>query len=169
MDQNFLIAFDWTMQWEDPERQYAQVPDPGGFAIAGINSNSWPSEFDLIANMPQDDRAQPVQQFYADHFWTPWLAQVASVEVSKRVYDAGVNMGSGTAARLFQQAMNANGAALEVDGQIGPLSLAYANSADPATIVAAFQQVRSYHYRNIVANNPSLARYLAGWIARAMA
>jgi lysozyme family protein len=168
---DFQTALNWALQWEDPEREYATVSDapPGAHAIAGVNSAAWPEEFAAIDALAQADRADAVSSFYATHFWTQWLASLQSDEVAKRVFDAGVNMGSRTAARLLQGAVNDCGGSLAVDGQLGPLSLTAVNSVDPAMLVAAFCARRAAHYDEIVAAKPADEEYLAGWLSRAKA
>ena len=169
---SFSTALAWTLDnWEDPSHEYKKAPDapPGAFAIAGVNSAAWPEDFFAISTFPQNERAAPVAAFYSKHFWTNWLSQVASDEVAKRVFDAGVNMGSGTAAKLIQAAVNACGGSVAVDGQLGPGSLAAVNGCDPVALVTAFKKQRSDHYRRIVALNPANEKYLAGWLERAQA
>lgn len=171
---DFVTAFQWTMRFEDPEMACAQVPDapPAGstppcYAISGINSGAWPVQFGSIAALPQTGRATAVQAFYEAQFWNNWLARLASDDVAKRVFDFGVNGGSGTAVKTLQQAVNALGGSLTVDGGWGPVTLAAANAADQARLLQAFIAARVAHYRAIVAANPGDARYLNAWMARA--
>jgi hypothetical protein len=69
---DFATALAWTLEFEDPRHEYAKVPDdpPGVFAIAGVNSAAWPSEFEIIEQTPQAERAGPVAAFYQDEFWS---------------------------------------------------------------------------------------------------
>jgi lysozyme family protein len=171
---NFNIAFQWTMQFEDPRMACAQVPDaaPAGcagpcYAISGINSGAWPGDFATIAAQPQASRTQGVQAFYQAHFWDNWFAQLNADELAKRVFDFAVNGGSGTAVKTLQQAINTLGGSLTVDGGWGPNTVAAANSADPNAAVQAFIAARVAHYQAIVAANPSDARYLSVWLDRA--
>ena len=70
---SFDIAFDWMIVNEDANLQYASVPDVGGQAISGINSNSFPEQFAAIAAIPQAQRGPAVRQFYLSEFWNAWL------------------------------------------------------------------------------------------------
>jgi lysozyme family protein len=175
---NWDTAYNWMMDNEDAARACAQVPDacPGGvagpcYAISGINSGAWPAEFAAIAAADQASREPLVQQFYQNHFWNEWYAQLNSDEVCKRVFDFAVNGGSGTSVRCLQQAVNsllaADEAQLAEDGGWGPKTLGAANAADPVALVSAFQAKRVAYYQAIVAANPAKAKYLAAWIARA--
>ena len=173
---NWNISHNWMMDNEDPQRACAQVSDanPGGvagpcFAISGINSGAWPAEFAAIAAADHASREPLIQKFYQDHFWNYWLAQLNSDEVGKRVFDFAVNGGSSTSVRCLQQAVNSFtlNNPLVVDGEWGPKTVAATNACNPLTLVAAFQQQRVAYYQAIVAANPSKAKFLAAWIARA--
>ena len=152
---SFQIAYSWMMDNEDAGRKYATVPDTGGMAISGINSAAYPSQFAAIKALPQAMRATAVASFYQDEFWNQWYAQLVSDEVAKRVFDAAVNMGPGTACKLLQEVIGA-----EVDGAWGPNTVAKANACDPDSLVTAFKQQRLGHYEAIVASNPDDEKYL---------
>ncbi|MGD0941282.1 MAG: putative peptidoglycan-binding domain-containing protein [Terracidiphilus sp.] len=171
-------AYNWMMDFEDAPRACAQVPDaaPSGvagpcYSISGINSGAWPAEFAPIAALPPAERSPLVQQFYENHFWNPWYAQVISDDVCKRVFDFAVNGGSGTAVRCLQQAVNSLLALgvtpIPEDGGWGPATVGAVNAADPAALQAAFQAKRIAYYQAIAAANPSKAVYLNAWTARA--
>lgn len=171
-------SYNWMMDFEDPGRVCAQVPDacPKGvngpcYAISGVNSGAWPTDFAAIVAMPQGGRAPAVQQFYENRMWNTWFAQVASDDLCKRVFDFAVNGGGGTAVRCLQQAVNSLPAAGTVpiaeDGGWGPATLGAVNAADPAALTAAFQAKRLAYYQSIVNADPNKTRYLAVWTARA--
>lgn len=170
---NFATALAWTLDnWEDPTHEYKIEPDapPGAFAIAGVNSVENAVAYHLIAAAEQDERAPLVANFYQNVFWNQWLEQLTSDDVAKRVFDAAVNMGSGTAVKLLQNAVNLlwAGDALIEDGEWGPDTLSTTNADSSWKIISAFQQVRAAHYEDIVVAQPQDAKYLAGWLSRAM-
>lgn len=150
------VAYNWMLDNEDRARAYKVVPDapPGAFAVSGINSASFPAEFDAIAKLMISERGPAVEAFYRSHFWNSWMQQIVSDDVAKRVMDAAVNMGAGTAVRMLQTA-----AGCPSDGKWGPATLAAVNSLGNA-LVGVFQVVRLGHYQLIVKDNPSLAHYL---------
>lgn len=166
---DFQTAYDWMMANEDSRRLYETVPDypPGAHAISGINSASFPDQFQAINALPQDQRGEAVEQFYQRNFWSNWLQQIESDEVAKRVFDMAVNGGSGTSVRLLQQAVNTMGHVVGTDGLWGPVTLAAANACDPAELVDQFKIARASHYQAIVDNNPAQSGYLQNWLARA--
>lgn len=167
---DFETAFNWTMDNEDSGREYKTVPDapPGAHAISGINSAAFPSDFARIDALPIDQRPAAVESFYRLRFWSPWLAQIQSNELAKRVFDAEFNMGEGTGVKLLQTAVESTaGVSLVVDGLWGPATLHGANACDPEAITEAFKAVRKQYYRDIVLKNPASAKYLNNWLARA--
>jgi lysozyme family protein len=171
---DFQIAYEWMMNFEDRAREYAVVPDPGGSAISGINSAAWPEQYQIITNIPQSnpDRGTLVEAFYRQYIWNEWLAALDSDEVAKRVFDASVNMGSGTAVRLLQGAVNETfpgGGLIAEDGEFGTATVAGVNACGSDALVYDFQQARVAHYQAIVAANPADAKYLPAWTARAQA
>ena len=167
---DFLPAYNFMMDSEDAARAYKQVPDVGGSAISGINSHDFPEEFAAIAAIPQSQRGPAVQLFYQAHFWNQWLEQLQSQDLANRVFDALVNMGSRTAVKLLQQAVNCFLIdKVDEDGKLGADTVGAINGY-PRTqdhIIEQFQDERISHYKAIVAANPSDAQFLPTWIARA--
>lgn len=164
----FVPALTFLLDNEDSQRHYASVPDVGGMAIAGINSNSWPVQYARISQMDQEDRPTAVADFYRLSFWNPMeLDGLASQDLANRVFDAGVNEGMGTATRLLQQAAVQCGAAIKVDGFLGPETLKAVNACAPGALLDTFRNLRTQRYRDIVKKNPASAQYLHAWEVRA--
>ena len=78
-----------------------------------------------------------------------------------------VNMGVGGAGKLLQNTLNARGASLVVDGQIG-LGTITASNADPDSrdLARALIAAADAHYREIVAKIPARAYALPDWLRR---
>jgi lysozyme family protein len=166
----FDVSFAWMMANEDPSFAYKTVPDdpPGAHAISGINSHAFLAQFEAISAIPQAQRGPAVQSFYQVNFWNRWLAQITSDGVVKRVFDEAVNGGAGTAVRILQAAVNTlTNYRIGVDGNWGPMTVASANACDQLSLTGEFIQLRCAHYRSIAASNPSEAKYLPEWLARA--
>ncbi len=103
-----------------------------------------------------------VRDFYRVSFWdVNRLGDLKSQEVANKVYDSGVNQGTGTAAIMLQKCLGVN-----ADGGIGPVTINAANKMDGATLAAAFKTARIAKYQRIVAANPQDAQYLDNWISR---
>lgn len=167
----FPPALNFVLDHEDRNRAYAVVPDPGGAAIAGINSRAWPTAYANIARLPQVQRASAVANFYQTEFWNVMrLGGLQSQDLANRVLDCGVNCGLYTATRMLQSALNtAYGWKIAVDGILGPDSLTAINDADAERLLAAYRQARVEHYENIVKLNPADEVYLPAWKERAQA
>jgi lysozyme family protein len=91
--------------------------------------------------------------------------------VATKIFDLAVNMqdvGShGPAIRIVQEALNALGAGLDVDGCWGPQTEASVNAANPVQLLAQLCQEAADHYRAIVAAHPERGKFLHGWLNRA--
>ena len=158
---NFQVAYNWMLDNEDSQRQYKTVSDAGGQAISGINSKAFPAEFAAINSCLQAQRGKLVEDFYQRNFWNRWFDQLALDDLAKRVFDASVNMGEGTAVKMIQDA-----AGIPSDGLWGPQTVRTANLKGES-LIDEFTAQRVAHYRLIVLNNPDDVKYLSAWLARA--
>jgi len=159
----FEVSYNWMLDNEDRARQYKTVSDapPGAFAISGINSYAYPSQFAAINSLPQTSRGPAIQSFYQTQFWNQWFGQLLSDDVAKRVFDEAVNAGPGTAVKVLQRAVNQIVTTpIAVDGGWGPNTLAAANGCVAVALVSQVQQARLAHYQDIVVKNPADAQYL---------
>jgi len=169
-------AFEWMMDNEDPKRKYATKPDPpdqygkddhgnviriGAYAISGINSANFPAQFERISDIPQAQRAQPVEDFYHLMFWNKWYAQIVSDEVAKRAFDCAVLDGQRTAVYILQRAVNdLGGVQLDDDGDWGPVTVEAVNNQNPASLVNSLKAQWLEHAKAVVIKNPARAKYL---------
>ena len=172
---DFQTDFDFMIKNEDPTQAHKINPDacPAGcpgpcYAISGINSGVFPSQFAAIAALPQDQRGPAVENFYQTEFFNKWEAQLSD-PVEKRILDAMVNEGPGTGIKDLQNAINSvsGPGTVTVDGGWGPATVAAANACDQDALVAAIQATRKARYIAIVAAHPEDSKYEAGWLARA--
>ncbi len=171
---NFEICYNFMLDNEDRLRLYKTVPDSpeGAFAISGINSASFPAQFNIINAIPQNQRGLAIEEFYREHFWNDYFEQINSVDLVMRVFDSCVNMGKGEGIILLQTAINSCIPNLtSVDGGLGPHTDAAANEVianSSFDLVAEFKTTRAQFYKNLVIKNPDDEKYLTGWLARAM-
>ena len=174
---DFSIAYNWMMDNEDKARQCKTVPDApgewgadenghkvwnGAHVISGINSAAYPKEFAQIDALLLKQRPAAVQSFYQTQFWNRWFDQLVSDEVSKRVFDASVNMGPGTAVKVAQEAVNEGigNQLVAEDGGWGPNTLAAINRCEESSLVSSLRNARLSYYKRIVAKHPEDAKYL---------
>jgi len=130
----------------------------------GIAAASYPNED--IRNLTLDRAAV----LYNRDFWGAsrcgeWKSQI----IANDYFDAAVNMGQGTAARILQRAINYAGyplPRLAVDGKIGPATVARLNSVDQSALYVHMIGLIHGRYVQIVDANPAKGRYLRTWAHR---
>lgn len=92
--------------------------------------------------------------------------------VAAELFDTGVNMGTSTAIKFLQRAVNAlAGSGLAVDGKMGPATrsavtsylVSRSNASD--ILVKALNGLQCVRYIEIVEGNPTQRRFINGWIA----
>ena len=159
---DFQICFNWMLPHEaGTPPSYEITNDNKGQVIAGVNSLAWPADFADIDALPIGQRPAAVQSFYERRFWSPSCDQVTSDNIAAYLLDSRVNQGPITGVRILQEAVNACGMGLAVDGALGPNTVAAVNSVDPLALLRAFQDAREAAYRKIGGPN------LPGWLNRA--
>jgi lysozyme family protein len=154
------------------EGGYVNHPaDPGGatnFGIIQRNLDSWNGahpELGFPGNVKDLTQALAEAIYRAD-YWR-WDA-ISAPAIAIKLFDIGVNCGTGTAIKLLQKAVNTLvNPPIAVDGQLGPGTLGAVNGQDPAALMQALCQVQQDYYQAIVTRNPSQAVFLKGWLNRA--
>ncbi len=164
---HFQSAFQKTMQNEGGFVLHKVEHDRGGWTFAGIAERFHPDwEGWALVKAGQVDGPELVrlvEAFYKAHFWNPArLDEVISDSVAYNIFDFGVNAGLGTSVRKAQAIVGA-----EVDGDLGPNSLAAINAFNPFEFVEAFYRARVSHYQAIVEGNNTQSKFLQGWMNRA--
>lgn len=103
------------------EGGYVNDPrDPGGETNFGISKRAYPNE-DIKALTPQ--RAALL---YHRDYWLAIKGDELPYPIALITFDMAVNAGVGTAIKLLQRALK-----VEVDGKLGPQTLAAAKTAGP--------------------------------------
>ncbi|HWM41621.1 MAG TPA: putative peptidoglycan-binding domain-containing protein, partial [Burkholderiales bacterium] len=93
--------------------------------------------------------------------------QIALQQLANIVFDFQVNAG-GNASELLQRVLNELGAnpPLEVDGDIGGITMKALAKADARAVYGRYKQGRIAYYQNLVARRPPLGKFLNGWLKR---
>lgn len=94
---------------------------------------------------------------YRADYWNAARCPYLPSAVALFHFDAAVNQGVFGAARMLQQALG-----VEVDGQIGPITLAAAARSQPLQALAAYAEARRAHYRSL----STFWRFGRGWLSR---
>jgi lysozyme family protein len=129
--------------------------DAGGETKYGVAKNGNP---DLdITNL---DWAGAKEVYYR-RYWLAGDCDKLSPRLAVLHFDGCVNHGVGRASKFLQRALG-----VDADGQIGPATLAAANSADQISVCEKVCDQREAFYREIVARKPDQARFLNGWLRR---
>jgi lysozyme family protein len=151
----------------------------GGFAIdQGGHTNFGITQTALDAARKARPKAYPktveelTQELAADIYLNDYCPagfdQIASQRLGTVLFDMGVNAGPKRAALLMQQALQATGAEVTVDGNIGPKTIAAMNAADEDHLLGAYTNARIAFYTHLAETDPAKnASSLKGWVNRA--
>ncbi|MBZ5524797.1 MAG: hypothetical protein LAP21_21370 [Acidobacteriia bacterium] len=134
----------------------------------GISAASYPGED--IEGMTED-RAREI--YYRDFWRLAGYGLIADQSVATKLLDLAVTMERngrrGPAVEILQRAIGACGGRVEVDGRMGTMTIAAANSLPAEELLVAVKREAVEHYRGIAERNPAMAKWLVGWEARARA
>lgn len=140
--------------------------DPGGPTNKGITLAVYARERGIeltsanLAELKSELRVIPdtlVRIIYETRYWQPARCAALRPSLALMHFDAGVNHGVGTAARFLQEALG-----VEIDGEIGPITLRAAGIADPRQALARYAAIRRERYRAL----PHFWRFGRGWLRR---
>ena len=145
------------------EGGYVNDPnDLGGETKYGISKRSYPH---------LDIKTLTVEQaieIYRRDWWDKYrYGDIKDQDVATKVFDLSVNMGPATAHRLLQEALVFLDYPVEIDGIIGPQTIAAANKADPRRLLQVLRWLAAHHYYRIAAQRPQSRAFLLGWLGRA--
>lgn len=140
------------------EGGYVNDPaDPGGETKFGISKRAFPNVD--IGNL---SRADAIRLYY-EHYWRRIKGdQIISNELALQIFDMAVNAGPAVACKLVQEIVGT-----KQDGVIGAFTLAAMDRyPSVAGMIERYKFLRIKFYAVLVHKNPSLLRYLMGWINR---
>jgi lysozyme family protein len=155
------------------EGRYSNHPsDRGGPTNMGVTLKVYdeylgrPASVEELKLMP---RAQAIAIFRS-RYWNAGKLDLLPEALQPAVFDAGANMGIGTAAKMLQQALGDLGRPVPVDGVIGKQTSGVVARAvadfGAAKVVNAFCDRRHRHYAGIIADDPTQEVFRAGWFRR---
>jgi lysozyme family protein len=150
----FEHAITITLQHEGG---YVNDPaDPGGETRYGISKRAFPKVD--IANLT----INKAKAIYKAFYWERGPHLIKHPSLAAKYFDLCVNAGVSRASKWLQEASNLFGAALAIDGVVGPVTAEYINRyPHPEALLCALKGLAFNHYVNI--NKP---RFLAGWLNR---
>lgn len=161
MEDRFEICVAFTLR---EEGGYVEDPaDPGGATNMGITlatCREWSDDPHLADVQVKDLTLKTASAIYRALYWYPLRGDALPPGVDLSVFDMGVNAGTWRSARLLQRALGFTGE--QVDGSIGPETLAAANGLDARTLVNELADRQTAYYRSL-ANFPIVG---TGWLRR---
>ena len=141
------------------EGGYVNDPvDPGGETNFGIAKRSHP-DVD-IKNLTEEG----AKEIYYQDYWIKNRVPQLPDDLKHIYFDMCVNQGRGRAVKILQQAANAKGANLKVDGGLGPKTIGALNGVE-------LDRVRAYrikYYADLVTRKPDLEKFYFGWFRRGL-
>jgi lysozyme family protein len=185
---NFYEAYQITRKHEGG--YVNDKDDVGGETYKGISRRyhpSWPGwrivdaykgKSDFLNKIYSDEKLEElVIGFYKEHFWdVNLLDEVSSQSVANEMFDTGVNMGVGRAAKFLQKALNVlnkNGRLypdLVEDGVIGSGTLRALNAClsyrGDVYIYKVLNILQGMHYVNFMSKSSVQEKFAYGWLDR---
>jgi lysozyme family protein len=156
---NLQSAVARTLRFEDSTLSGKVTHDAGGWTRFGIAEKYHPEVFPEMLTCSRE-RALELAAEVLKRYWC--FDGVQEQEIAWKLFDMAVNLGLDTSIRLCQRAVG-----VPVDGKWGPKTEAAANARLPLSLMEAFRQAATEHYREVVAVNPANEKFLNGWLARA--
>ena len=145
------------------EGGYVNDPkDPGGETKYGISKRSYPTRD--IKNLSLEEAKEI---YYNDWYLKLKLDQIISDSVAQKILDTAINIGPKTCIQLLQRTLTSIGNPVVADGVMGPQTIRAINKSDPTVLLAHLRDKQAGYYCQLIARNPELQRFRAGWVKRA--
>ncbi len=158
----FYSAHKWIEKWEGGFSNHPS--DPGGATNYGVTQAvlaQWRGHAVSIQDV-RDLSPDEARRIFHARYWRPMRCDELPYAVALMAYNCGVNSGPGRGGRFLQSALNRQGASLEVDGSIGPRTIAAAATADQGRLVRDFRDLYEAFYRGL----PTWPVFGKGWMNR---
>lgn len=146
--------------------------DPGGATNKGITLGTFRNcAGSLLGIDPTLDNLkaltdQQAGTIYKAQYWNQIHGDdITSQDLANIVCDFYVNAGA-RATKLLQTILNELGAALAVDGEIGAGSMQALARIDQIEVYRRYKQGRIKYYEDLAQSQPSLEKFLKGWLNR---
>jgi lysozyme family protein len=142
------------------EGGYVEDPrDPGGATKFGVTRAVLSEALGRAASAEDVAALNQAEagRIYQSRYWAPARCGGLPDGLDLVIFDSAVNMGPGTAARLLQAALG-----VEVDGAVGPRTLAAAAGRPTSDTIRAVSDLRRERYRALA----GFAAFGVGWLRR---
>jgi len=180
----FDFAFNKTLGLEG---DYSDVPgDRGGRTKYGITEDTFKYSLErgIISGVSdiRDLTTAQAKAIYRVLYWFPLrLQDVKDISIAAEIFDTAVNSGTKKAALIAQLALDYLGETLDIDGDIGPVTLGLITKwalKDPRALMVALNGIQFIHFCAIVDQNiietiqskvrstPDQQQFARGWTKR---
>ncbi len=154
MNSDWPAAIQFVLRMEG---EYTLDPkDPGGETKWGISKKSYPSLDILNLTVEQ------AKEIYQRDFWAACSCDDLPTVFACVVFDTAVNQGTTKAKRILQMTLG-----VDVDGIIGPKTIAAAAKADPR-LAKKFLAYRMAEYIRTITKNNDLMAFAVNWSYRVL-
>ena len=159
-DKVFEEAFEALM--EDEGGWVNDPDDSGGETCYGISKSQYP-HLDLKHLTIEDAKGIYYRDYWKATKYDKLAKHVPSI--AKKLFNLGVNCGSGMANIFLQRACRAHGASdLDEDGIIGEITLGYVLSLQHKLLPTIRSEAAGYYRR--IATKGKNKKYINGWLKR---
>lgn len=129
--------------------------DAGGETKFGIAKNS-----NKGVNIKSMTWAQ-AKQIYFEKYWLASSCDKMAAPLAIMVFDSAANHGVTKTVKFLQRSLG-----ILDDGNLGPITLSKILASDQRSLSLKVADTRAQFYKDIVASNPSQAKFLKGWTRR---
>lgn len=162
------VAIDYALKFEDATLSGVITRTPDGKRTRfGIDEHFHPELTNCLfySSMGSMAALQVAIGIYDRDYCEPLcIEQIVSQEVANKLLSLGVNFGVIAAAKMLQDILGVSG-----DGRIGPITLDRLDRANAQSVLDALKTHAAAHYEWLARENPTLKKYLGGWLRRATA
>ncbi len=143
-------------------------PNMDGGTYSGIKQSTYDS-YRLMCSLPTQSvqfiSGLEIQDIYYRNYWLPLKCDALPDGIDFAVFQAGVNQGVGTAAKMLQTVVD-----VTADGHIGPVTLnavnSYVATYGSQSLADAYLQAQKDRYAVVIEQNPEKSIYWQGWLNR---
>lgn len=161
-----LVNDDGGETWRGVARNFH--PTWAGWKIVDAVKATHPTSLNHALAAREDLQALVLEMYRKEYWSCLALDALNCQQTANQLFDISVNCGSGTAAKMLQNALNAfHKPALVVDGKVGRLTIGAANQHPSQKIYDEINKLRKGHYEAIIAHNPAKNEgFRKSWMSR---
>lgn len=168
MAASFAVSILFTLANEGSVYRDVDQPTKFGIIAADIALYRGIPESQVQVSDIEDLTQDEAEAIYEKLFWEPQqLDELIDQGIATAIFDTGVNRGLTIGTLYAQRTVKSLGHRLEIDGVMGPQTLALINLCDENKFITNYEILAEMGYRAIVRKHPEDKIYLEGWIARA--